>query len=160
MLSGFGAQITLEKRGDQVMAVTVAIKREKSRELDTKAQLFFSRKLVVRDELREFAGLCSWVGSIVPVVKPFSLMLWAAVAAPPATGETSSKITSARVKLQLSWFVELSPKRVSHSKPAIPSPPIDGRVHTCLRRVSHRRWRHSARFQRMSQIPDDALVRL
>ena len=86
--SGFGAQITLDRRGDQVMAVTVAIKREKSRDLDTKAQLLLRRKLAVRDELREFAGLCSWVDSIVPVVKPFSQMLWAAVAAPPATGET------------------------------------------------------------------------
>ena len=50
MWSGFGAQITLEKRGDQVMAVTVAIKGEKSRELDTKAQLLLSRKLAVRTQ--------------------------------------------------------------------------------------------------------------
>ena len=40
---------------------------------------FFDRK-----KLKEFAGLCLWVGSVVPIVKLLMQVLWAAAWAPPS----------------------------------------------------------------------------
>ena len=87
-----------------MVAVMVTIRREKALELKRKVDEFLAKNVVDRGTIRELAGPCSWIGSIVPVLKPYTQMLWAAACAPPAEGESSVKMARARVSLPLRWL--------------------------------------------------------
>ena len=73
-------------------------------ELELKVDKFLNKYVVDRGAIRELAGLCSWIASIVPVLKPYTQMLWAAACAPPAEGESSVFLARARVSLPLRWL--------------------------------------------------------
>ena len=87
-----------------VTAVSVTIKPEKSREVSNVAEEFLKCKLVDRHDLRQFAGLCSWVGSVTSTTKPYSQMLWAAASSRPAAGESEDWVARARIRLPLRWL--------------------------------------------------------
>ncbi|CAK0839052.1 unnamed protein product [Prorocentrum cordatum] len=87
-----GARLAYMHEAGRVVGVTVTISPDKvakvGRALDElAADTFCDRKAV-----EEFAGLCSWVGSIVQTVRPFARMVWAAACAPPGGHETSGQV--------------------------------------------------------------------
>ena len=57
-----------------------------------------------RKELRAFAGLCSWIASVVPIMKSFVAMVWAAATSKPAGQETARWVAIRRVRLPLAWL--------------------------------------------------------
>ncbi|CAK0822630.1 unnamed protein product, partial [Prorocentrum cordatum] len=86
-----------------VVGVTVAVSPDKVAKVgralgELAADAFCDRKAV-----EEFDGLCSWVGSIAPAVRPLARMVWAAACAPPSGRKTAGRVAKARIKLVIIW---------------------------------------------------------
>ena len=56
------------------------------------------------DLLRALAGLCGWVVSIIPQVRPFIRRLWAALAA-PRSGDKKGLVYMTQIRTTLQWLL-------------------------------------------------------
>ena len=116
-----GAKIALVALESVVTAVSVTIKPEKSREVSNVAEEFLKCKLVDRHDLRQFAGLCSWVGSVTPTTKPYSQMLWAATSSRPAAVEGIDPAPHIHEQMATANYVQMAttlrtPSRITTSR--------------------------------------------
>ena len=93
----------------KITAVVVTITEDKAKKMQaTITAILREGVLIRRASLRAFAGLCSWVSSVTPVLRPFCQMLWAATTAPPAGRESRELVSRARVKRPLEWIQEFT----------------------------------------------------
>ncbi|CAK0859451.1 unnamed protein product, partial [Prorocentrum cordatum] len=87
-----------------VVGVTVAISPGRVAKVGLALDELAADALCDRKAVEEFAGLCSWVGSIAPAVRPFARMVWAAACALPGGLKTSGRVAKERIKLVISWM--------------------------------------------------------
>lgn len=99
-----GAKLQFVFAGSRVIAVEVSINDDKATSLLLTAGAFLREQRIERREVKKFAGLCSWVGSIIPAMRPYTQMLWAAACAAPSGSETRDRLCTARVGLPLRWI--------------------------------------------------------
>ena len=85
--------------------VIATIGREKIIQLQTVAIELQQGTRLRRQRVREVAGLCSWISSIVPALRPYTAMLWAAASAKCSRQEDSNWIMGARLSLALKWIL-------------------------------------------------------
>ena len=97
-------------------AVIVSIGEAKLIKVHKIATALQDESMVDRTRVKEFAGLCSWIGSIVPNVNPFTQMLWAAASAKPSVNESQQKISTSRVRLPLQWLHAMARDRTIDAK--------------------------------------------
>ena len=64
---------------DQEQAIRVSVPKDKLDDFRTRCSQFRSRPVIGRKQLRSFTGALSFIGGIVPYLKPFLASLWAAV---------------------------------------------------------------------------------
>ena len=81
---------------------------ERFKKIREKALEFLGVTAIDRTELKEFAGLVSWVASIIKAARPYTQMIWAAACAKPAGWETAGKVAARRVRLPMRWFAEMA----------------------------------------------------
>jgi hypothetical protein len=97
----------------KIIAVVVTITEDKAKKMQETIKMILAEgSLIHRKGLRAFAGLCSWVSSVTPVLRPFCQMLWAAITAPPAGRESSDLVSRARVKRPLEWIQEFTARNM------------------------------------------------
>ena len=94
--------------------------------------------MVDRGATRELAGLFSWIGSIVPAVKPYIGMLWTAA---PAAGASSLKCARARMSLPVRWFHAFAEEHLIRPPRGFPAvKPTNPRNSIVIRGFSFRYW--------------------
>ena len=108
------------------VGVEITIAADKKVKLREQVQAFGKATLIARKALKEFAGLVAWVASVVPVMRPFSAMLWAAAVASPRGQETPTMVHFRRVLLPLRWLLAFAneeyldaPRRFMHREPPL-----------------------------------------
>ena len=99
-----GARLAYMHEAGRVVGVTVTISPDKVAEVGRALGELAADPFCDRKAVKEFAGLCSWVGSIVPAVRPYARMVWAAACAPPSGQETAGRIAKARIQLVIIWM--------------------------------------------------------
>ena len=100
-----GASLTYYQERGTIAGVEVNISAEKREKLERAARELFSNVFINRQALREFAGLCSWVASVVPALRAFVAMFWAAATSRPARTESDTSLHGGRVTLALRWVI-------------------------------------------------------
>ena len=103
-----GASLRWYPSCDQPEGVEVSLAQEKCSKVGTDAAALAACALVQRKTLREFAGFTSWIAVVLPCVRPFAQMIWAAACAQPRGAETKHHVASKRVALPLQWFQALA----------------------------------------------------
>ena len=103
-----GAHLAFVFTNNAVTHVTATVNKDKVAELSYTVNDFLGQSRLDRRALKRFAGLATWVGSIIPAMKPYCSMLWAAATAPPAGAETNTEVSAARVRLPLQWIAALA----------------------------------------------------
>ena len=66
-----GALIQIVRVNGRPFGVEVSISMEKAKQLLETSRHLLSHRRIARKELRRFAGLCSWMASIIPALRPF-----------------------------------------------------------------------------------------
>ena len=105
-----GAELQLVKERGRLHRVRATLSEERMAKVKERADEFLAEQSSSRAKLREFAGMASWIGSIVKAARPYAQMLWAAACAKPAGWETWETVATRRVRLPLRWFSELAAK--------------------------------------------------
>ena len=100
-----GARLDMvyDENGSPV-SVDITITESKVRNMKDRVKAFLDESWIWRTEVKEFAGLMSWAGSVVPALKPYTQMLWAAAYAHPAGKETRDNVANGRVRFALKWI--------------------------------------------------------
>ena len=110
-----GARIDLVYSSqDEPISVDITITESKVMKMREKTASFKSSGWIERPELKEFAGLMSWAGSVVPALKPYTQMLWGAAYARPAGQETIHWLSGARIKFAIKWIELMLDKHTSN----------------------------------------------
>ena len=78
---------------ESIIGVEVDISPDKRLKLADLVSGFLMLQFLDRATLKEVAGLVSWVASVVPAMKPFCAVLWAAATAKPAGTKRPRKST-------------------------------------------------------------------
>ena len=121
---GGSLRLNVVRSNENGDAVIVSIGEAKLIKVQKIATALQDESMVDRTRVKEFAGLCSWIGSIVPNVKPFTQMLRAAASAKPSVNESQHKMSSSRVRLPLQWLHAMARDRTidakQHSQKTIP----------------------------------------
>ena len=105
-----GAELQLVREHGKLHRVRATLSEERMAKVKELADGFLKEPSVLRARLREFAGMASWIGSIVKAARPYAQMLWAAACAKPAGWESAEQVATRRVRLPLRWFSELATK--------------------------------------------------
>ena len=103
-MNWIGASIQLVKEGGRIHRVRTTLSEERLLKVKTKAEYFLAGIKASRSEVREFAGLASWIGSVVKAARPYAQMIWAAACAKPAGWETADILATKRISLPMKWF--------------------------------------------------------
>ena len=103
-ITWIGATMCYYSEGAAIAGVEVTISIEKQQKLSGAVADMLSATQVDRRKLKEFAGLISWVASVVPSMRPFVAMIWAASSATPVGQETADMVSVARIALPLHWL--------------------------------------------------------
>ena len=107
-----GAVIALVRNtGGTVTHVSVTIAEDKADKIISIVIAFLSQALVRRKEVKEFAGLATWAASVIPPLRPFVQMIWAAASAWPAKGESPLLLHVKRIRQPLEWIQEFGAAR-------------------------------------------------
>ena len=121
-----GAEIQLVRDASgSITHVAVTIDQAKEEKIRLTINALLTRATIKRKELREFAGLTTWAASVVPPLRPFVQMIWAATASWPAKGETPFVINVARVRLPLKWMSEFCAEQMLKLPRAFPVHPAE-----------------------------------
>ena len=123
-----GAKFEVKYVDGEADMLELTIGPEKLTKLEQEAKQLLEQTPCDRARLRRFAGLCSWVASVVPAARVFSTMVWAAAASKPAAGETEDHISPARVRFPLRWLIELCTRRAAHMPRLFPIQPPSGTI--------------------------------
>ena len=99
-----GASIEFVVADGQITGVAVTIAEDKAAKLAKGADELSKPQYCDRVCLKQYAGLASWVASVVPVLRPFVQMLWAAAASEPSAGETWAVVSTRRITLAFRWI--------------------------------------------------------
>lgn len=121
----------VEINGEHI-GVTVAISDEKSEKLRGTVTDMLTHRKQRRKDLRNLAGLLSWVASVTPVVRPFAQVVWAACASAPAKGESATYVATARIELALTWISEFATKGLTGTPRFFPANRPDAGVTICF----------------------------
>ena len=78
--------------------VAMGVPKEKTDKLLTQVCAALRSPIVPRKDLENMAGLVEWMAGILPQLKPFNQMLWAAL------GARANNIYSKQIALALEWF--------------------------------------------------------
>ena len=101
---GARVEVTLDEFHNPA-GVLITISKDKADKVLEVATPWLNSSHVPRREFRQFTGLCAWIAPVVPTLRPFVQILWAALAAKPAKGESRLRLSTARVQLALRWIV-------------------------------------------------------
>ena len=94
-----GAQVEVDNaRGAVVVTIPAERRLDMLREV---RDLLSQPTFVLRKALREFTGRAEWVAGLLPQLKPFVRMLWAALA---STSVGPTKVWARQVRLPLTWL--------------------------------------------------------
>ena len=89
------------------IGVDITITVGKISKMRETASGFYAATWINRVELKQFAGLMSWAGSVVPSLKPYVQMLWGAAYAEPAGKESAGWLSSSRVSMSIWWILKM-----------------------------------------------------
>ena len=103
-----GAKLQFVFAQGRVVAVEVSINGDRAATLQLTVAALLREQHVDRREVKTFAGLCSWVGSIIPAMRPYTQMLWAAACAAPSGSEARGRLCAARIELLLKWIASFA----------------------------------------------------
>ena len=107
----------------KIAGVSVTIGPDKAKKLEARAKEMLELAWISRKALKEYAGLCSWVSSIVRSMRPYCRMIWAAATSHPAGRESWDKVAGPRVRWALRWIiaaVQLQLGTFSRTFPLVP----------------------------------------
>ena len=91
---------------DEEKAIKVSIPQEKLEDLKSRCISFLSRPVIGRKQLRSFTGSLSFLGGIVPYLRPFLASLWAAVSQANDKGQPLRRLVhTKRVGQALDWVL-------------------------------------------------------
>ena len=109
-----GAEIQLMRNArNRVIGVSVTVSQEKAEKMQSKTAYFREApRLINRKELKEYAGLMTLAATVVPPLKPYVQMVWAAASARPAKGESLHALSAARIRLPLEWIDDFCKKQL------------------------------------------------
>ena len=102
-----GATFKVVKDQSKVIGVDVSIEQDKIDRIKSNVCDLLAQSMVEREKVREFAGLCTWAASVVPALRPYAQMMWAAAFAPSAGRETRKRCSRQRISLPLRWISAL-----------------------------------------------------
>ena len=103
-----GATLQLVKENGKIHRVRTTLSEERMRKVKDRAEAFLAQTSAQRTEVKEFAGLASWIGSVVKAARPYAQMVWAAACAAPAGWETHDMLATRRLDLPLRWFAAMA----------------------------------------------------
>ena len=105
LVSWIGAQIELVPKLQQI---TVSIPQEKVKQLqETCSEILNGRGMVDAKTLRTFAGRGSWMGGLLPQLRPFYRQFWGALAA-PGHDKKKELVYVRQVEPSVKWLMELA----------------------------------------------------
>ena len=105
-----GAKLKLKYQEGKPYAVEITIDDKKIEKLANGAREL-QAPWIRREKVKEYAGLCSWAGSVVPSLKPYVQMLWATASAKPAGSESKTWCAGQRVALATTWILAMLCRR-------------------------------------------------
>ena len=113
-----GAELRIIRNDEGApIGVSITISQDKADKLEAEIKDMMSRDFVDRDSLRSFAGLGSWISTVVPVMRPFVQMLWAAATSQPSGREKTFKhgkwVSRARIRTALVWLKAFAALRLT-----------------------------------------------
>ena len=100
---------------DNPVSVDITITESKVIKMRERVHAFVEEPWAARGEVKEFAGLMSWAGSVVPTLKPYTQMLWGAAYSKPAGRETSEHLSTSRIKCALNWIEAMLDKHKTNT---------------------------------------------
>ena len=99
---------------DSPVSVDITVTESKVSKMRDRVAAFIDESWLWRSEVKEFAGLMSWAGSVVPTLKPYTQMLWAAAYARPTGKETVDYMANGRIRFALKWITAMLDKHKSN----------------------------------------------
>ena len=109
-VSWIGGTLSYVWARGELSGVEVTVQPEKIRKMAEIAGKFLEQQLLHRVRLREFAGLVTWIASVVPAMRPYAQMLWAAASAKPRGREDRLHVACRRASLPLRWCAAFTSK--------------------------------------------------